>query len=77
MKIVIIFFIFLKNKIYFMFNIFNLVYIYIHSILYLSSFFSVKLFKPNAFLNPIVNIMLSDYFLNLFFISRKQIFVLH
>ncbi|KAG5117668.1 hypothetical protein JHK84_043781 [Glycine max] len=40
-----------------MLNIFNLVCICIHSILYSSSFFSAKLPEAYAFLNPIVDIM--------------------
>ncbi|KAG4937825.1 Photosystem II reaction center protein K [Glycine max] len=40
-----------------MLNIFNLVCICIHSVLYSSSFFSAKLPEAYAFLNPIVDIM--------------------
>ena len=52
-----IIYIFLKNKMFVMLNIFNLVCICIHSVLYSSSFFSAKLPEAYAFLNPIVDIM--------------------
>ena len=53
-----IIYIFLKNKMFVMFNIFNLVCICIYFVFYLSSFFLVKLFEVYVFLNLIVDIML-------------------
>ena len=52
-----IIYIFLKNKMFVMLNIFNLVCICIHSALYSSIFFLAKLPEAYAFLNPIVDIM--------------------
>ena len=50
-------FILLKNKMFIMLNIFSLVCICIHSVLYSNSFFLEKLPEAYAFLNPIVDIM--------------------
>lgn len=47
----------LKNKMFFMLNIFSLICICLNSVLYSSSFFVAKLPEAYAFLNPIVDVM--------------------
>lgn len=47
----------LKNKMFFMLNIFSLICICLNSVLYSSSFFIAKLPEAYAFLNPIVDVM--------------------
>ena len=47
----------LKNKMFFMLNIFSLICICLNSVLYSSSFFVAKLPEAYAFLNPIVDAM--------------------